>query len=402
MQTMKKPTIGFMIKARRIGQKPIKTWVYLAAIMPGLSAISGCGQSRWDAGVQNYAQRAATVFNATHNVPPTHHDALKYPSRRELTLALPASSIGMIDFLRLSQCDLQRLVGLRNSGLGKVMPASQLAFYNVQFINLAQTCLSQNLVPQDLIEPLEQTLTQKRQALPLILWNALFASPEFAKLYSLSDRANPSTNTQIPSELAGALEQLQKITASLLQQAAISSATEQKNKRNAIQDASFTSRQQVFEQALSVIASSSYAGRLALQNSMLSQQLNETYRQLNNAWQAKPLCKKGANGKLLIKRGSKEALQNVLHKYYIPEVQGLAVKLLKQSDALTEQLQALVTLLQSHNSRLDNPLNSQPFNHYWQNVWGVNGTSAQLRLEIKNHTEFWQQVLKQCNLSPSA
>lgn len=362
-----------------------------AALALVLCAIAACAllayalrPTPWDAGVQDYAQRVSHVFDAVHLTADVNYASLKYPSRRALAVTLPVSNMSLLDFLRLSQCDLQRLVGERNSALGRVMPASQLAFYSVQFIRLAQSCLTQGLVPTDLIQPLQQAIEQKQQALPSVLWNALIASHEFAQLYSLSNHVNLAGQEhypQMPSPLTQALEQLQQIAARLLQQAATSTG-------RAI---NFKQDMQTFEQTLSVVGASSYAGRLALYNNTLARQLAVTHKQLSAAWQVKPLCQLGSNGQVFIKRGRSDALLHVLHHYYVPQVQGLAVKLLKQSDTFTQKMQALVDTLGVEQSSYDT---------YWQAVWGAQGARAQLRTQIQSHTLFWQQTLKHCQLSP--
>ncbi|WP_394200607.1 DUF3080 family protein [Marinagarivorans algicola] len=387
--------------------KPVKTLILslTTAVLAGtvMLALAGCGQTAWDTGLQRYVKRVTHVFKAASVRSTPDYSAYQYPTRRALALPLPATSISLLDFLRLSPCDLQRLVGERNSGLGKVMPASQLVFYTAQFIALAQNCLAKGLVPNDLVASLRQVIEQKQQALPRILWNALVASPEFAQLYSLSDRANPSALTQMPSALIGALEQLQQIVSRLLQHSMDCTVT---RTHEGCESQNFERDQHNFEQALSVIGSSSYAGRLMLQSAMLTQQLALTHEQLHSAWQTKPRCWRASNEQLLIKRGSATALMHVLHNDYIPEVQALAVKLLKQSDTFTHKMEALVSTLGISTLEISTlELSALEASHkayaaYWQQHWGARGEPAKLKQQIKVHTHFWQSVLKRCHLSP--
>jgi hypothetical protein len=95
-------------------------------IVVSLGLLSSCGQRQGlESLLDNYHYRLSNVFEFEHSdhLAEMNEDALPlYPSRRQLHQPLSPISVNLLEFLRLSRCDLQRLIGERNSSLGKFMP----------------------------------------------------------------------------------------------------------------------------------------------------------------------------------------------------------------------------------------------------------------------------------------
>lgn len=93
-------------------------------LVPAVCALSllGCNPfSDAESLTDEYLERLARVLD-TAPVPRAELPAASIPPRRrERILALPELDLGMLDFLSLYGCELQYVVGERNSVMGKVM-----------------------------------------------------------------------------------------------------------------------------------------------------------------------------------------------------------------------------------------------------------------------------------------
>jgi hypothetical protein len=112
-----------------------------------------------------------------------------YPRIRDRLVSVRELRIGMFDFLRLGECELQYLIGHRNSSLGRVMPPSQQLIYEYRFVHEAKRCIAvsdgASSVPSSM-KWLQEALPSKQQELPKVFWNATFGSADFERFFSLS------------------------------------------------------------------------------------------------------------------------------------------------------------------------------------------------------------------------
>lgn len=352
--------------------------VLVCAVALIASVLAGCFESAWHSGVDEYFERTNRILDVRSNgVSWSLKQELRYPSRRSMRLPVPELSIGMLDFLRISECELQRLVGERNSALGKVMVDSQLVTYSLRFIELAEECLAAEAVPDDLVQPLNNLVAQRRRAMPSYFWNALLAGPEFERLFSVSSREDPSDESQLPSTIEVALAQL----------TGFADAT------RAVGDIPVQEKvdPKGVEVPLQVLASTKHAGALLLMQSQLADNLIKHHELIERAWREDPVCRTN-NQKLWVKPVDKDALIYVFHRYYIDEVQRKSVNLLRQSDRLVELISGLRSSVGG---------SSVIFDQYWQKNWiGESSAPARLRRAITEQTRFWQEVLRACELSP--
>lgn len=114
-------------------------------------------------------------------VPPRINDAGLRP------LPVTARSLAVLDFLALSGCELQVNIGRRNSSLGRSAPPSQRLLLDLEFLRLAPACSAQ-LRAQDNIEladSIDSIASERAELLPLRVYNAVLAGPEFALLWQL-------------------------------------------------------------------------------------------------------------------------------------------------------------------------------------------------------------------------
>ena len=286
-----------------------------------------------------------------------------YPRRRDLLHAIPPSSINILAFLRLSSCDLQRHIGQRNSSLGSLMKGSQRLIYEYEFIRLAEKCLLHMGKRDPLYAELQAVLKDKYAQLPKQKWNAIAASEEFSRLFSLGSQAfSRVTIKENPVELYTAIDTLQRFSAEKINDAG-----------------------QV-ETAYSVLASSKYFGELRLSMRLLVRYMLVADRLLDNRSNVKPLCFAGKPNK------QSAIVKTVFLTFYIGEVQPYIAKVNQQAKKVFEHMDNLVS-----------PLVSVPaFDRFWLNVYtGEDSEWQQFNQAIDRHTKKWQQLLGQCGLLPA-
>lgn len=290
----------------------------------------------------------------------------RYPKRSLLLYTLKESKINLLEFLRLSQCDLQRHIGERNSSLGKLQKDSQRLIYDIEFIRLAELCIESLALDNPLREVLQKASVDKQQQLPLLLWNATFASEEFAHLFSLSaNYLSTEKPVQKPTALYEALASI---------------------KRMVVEDKSLGElNQSDFENALAVLASRKYLGEVRRSMVLLKEALAHADTLLQQRVEQKPLCRNNAPNAQF------EIVNNVFRKFYIGEVQPYIASVYQQSQAGLKHLDTLTKVQTT----------PEHYEKFWASVYtGNNSEWQQLQQAIELHTKNWQALLKQCGSLP--
>ncbi|XOV85854.1 MAG: DUF3080 family protein [Pseudomonadota bacterium] len=144
-----------------------------------LICLAGCGRTGPASDLDDYQQRLARVLDQP--VPPaTTAMAPRLPPLREFRQEIPRESIDILEFFRISRCELHQLVAERNSNLGIMAAPSQRLVYEVNFLRVGYDCLQ--AIDEDqpsLRENLAEVLDRKREALPLVIWKATLGGDEF-------------------------------------------------------------------------------------------------------------------------------------------------------------------------------------------------------------------------------
>lgn len=294
-----------------------------------------------------------------------------YPARRELQKNIPSININLLEFLRLSECELQRHIGQRNGGLGRVMGEPQQLIYDAKFIALAEQCLSQLEPTSKLFSTLIRADDHKRQYLPSSIWNASFASKEFAYLFSLG--ATPLSlpaATEQPLQLANALKNIRQKYQQLI-------------------NGDFTANSlDDIEGHYQIIESSKRIGELRLSLQAATHMLQQADKILSVRINERPLCRQQqTNTQFTI-------VNNVFYKYYIGQVQPYISGLHKQSGVVFSAIDELV--------KMQEPNRTQALTDFWAAVYRDKNSEWQLfNRQVEIHTLNWQALLKQCGKLPS-
>ena len=343
--------------------------VRLIFILPLLfSLLAGCADDdSAEAMFDRYGGRLANALDL--QIETRVGSTQRYPRRRDLQLPLASASINLLDFLRLSDCDLQRLLGERNSSLGKFMPASQQLIYHRRLLQLGDQCLDLLAADEDrraLRQKLQTVLQAKRGDSQRIAWNASAASEEFQRLFSLADGALSRREAATPpGELIHALQRLRPL---LVSDQPVDGAA--------------------FEGLYQVLGSGNRAGRLLQSQRLATDRLNALTTAMRDRLHERALCFRPNP------TPDAKVARKVLMRFYAGEVQPYLSGVHRQSRDLQAALSDLLGPWQPW---------PQAFEDYWQRVWSPDHPdSGWRRFEqaIADHTHLWQTLLQQCGMSP--
>lgn len=365
----------FPLMSRSIAKAKFPRRFFLA--VTALCLLAGCQQPEpVEAMFDNYHTRLARTLNVPRQIP-TALPSEVYPTRRILTQPLTPVKVDLLEFLRLSRCDVQRLVGQRNSSLGRVMSHSQRFIYEARFLQAGKNCLQRLLrdAKQTKIQAiLQHALTVKSAERRLVTWNATIASQEFQQLFSGASKPL-GLDFQRPSELIDALGRL-RWQVQRWHSADIGPEAD-------------------LEALYQVIGADSWLGQLAESLKLINSQLQALNKLQQVRLDSRPLCFKSRTNR------HADAMNSVFFKYYIGEVQPYLARVNQHGSAVLAELDNLRQL-----STLGGSPAETAFTKYWQRMFagaatdGVNSQWQAFESLLAQHTQNWQAQLKQCGLMP--
>jgi hypothetical protein len=134
-------------------------------------------------------------------IDPYQSELITYPAKRKLYQIPEEIRTSFFDFFTLDECGLQELIAEKNSAMGNVMPDSRLLFWEHLFMIRIKKCrdrLEEETNPDSaFINKLDSIIIKKEANLPLVYWNATFASPEFQKFFSLAGGPLPAKENRL-------------------------------------------------------------------------------------------------------------------------------------------------------------------------------------------------------------
>lgn len=329
----------------------------------------------------DYRTRLARTLDIP-SPPVSEVNPLIYPNRRSLSFELTPIKVDILEFLRLSQCELQRLVGERNASLGQVMSHSQRWLYEARFLHQSQQCLQQLLRQSSQVrlqKVLQDAIAIKQTERRQVTWNATFGSREFQHLFSVA--SGPlALHSEKPSELIDALRQLRWSIHRWHQLDQLPTGE--------------------VEQLYQVLGADRWLGQLAHSLVLINNELQALNQIQQQRLSGRPLCFQGRRNR------SAEAMHGVFLKYYIGQVQPYLAAVSQHARLVLNELESLRQLSYSENSDIDNA-----FNEYWLTLFAsedfntntvnpVRSQRQEFERLLAQHTKNWQQQLQQCGLMP--
>lgn len=337
-----------------------------------LLALSGCDPfSQADSMMDEYVERVGRVLDRSAELQPIPSGDLM-PRRRERRLTMPTLDMDMLDFLSLYGCELQYVVGERNSVMGRVMQPLNRLRYELRFIKAAQDCLPR-IEKKELRSSIEQAITSKVESLPIAVWNATWGSEEIESLLTLSKGPLPTRLSAEPAaQLAGDMRQVNEMLAAVFAG------------DHSLSLESIGPIQQRWE-------AQHLAGQLFISAHLLTTRLGDATLLLQTRLNGRPLCldQKPNN--------RSEQMEGVLYNVYSAEVQPYLAQVRQLRDDLIPPL-ARMAELQAETMPPD-------FHHWYREHLSLDnpeGLWGRLDAAMKRHTESWQRLLDQCGLTPGS
>lgn len=172
----------------------------------------------------DYQQRVQTILETRVKelgVRSLGDDGSRYPRKRVLDeqQSQLQSSISIREFLSLRQCELHLVIAKRNSLIGKVAPASQLLFNDLQILNTAPKCIDQLVKGNNqlMAEKLINYVEQKESLIIIALWKAILGSRENTLFWHERSQPNDYPLT-LNSDVAKNIKQLTQFVQKVKQQ----------------------------------------------------------------------------------------------------------------------------------------------------------------------------------------
>ena len=287
-----------------------------------------------------------------------------YPSRRESLAELKETKINIIEFLKLSRCPVQRLLGQRNGSMGEQQTHSQRYLYDLQFITLGEDCL-EHISDDKLRAKLDAAISLKREQLGRSFWNATLASPEL--LYFAGGNRYDVEIARFQESIV-ALENLNEYAPRKLL------ADPVRLKNTQALSSGFESQLQVLQREKLLRTHLSLQKTITRSLTSISSRLAET----------RAICPQRDPKR-------KQIALAVFQKFYIGEIQPL-ISRVSQSGARVQNALSSLVVSSSHSE--------EAYDRYWNSNWNEQTDSiwSSYNAAVLTHTKAWQKALASCQV----
>jgi len=335
--------------------------------------VSGCDPfANPDTMMNEYLSRLGRVLEV--EVQPTAvKSVMLLPRKRDRRVEVPDIDINMLDFFSLYGCELQVVVGERNSILGRLMSPLNRLRYDLRFIAAAQQCLPSINKPQ-LKTRLQQAIEQKQTLLAMTSWNAVWAGEAMAELLTLSKGYFSTQNNA--DEALGQLVSDLKLTRDKVKQLVNAEQSVKLDEMSDIQQKWTFGHQ---------------AGQLLNSARLLTSRLDDATALIEQRLHAKPLC--------YLSKPTQQAkrMKGVFFHVYIGRIQPYVSDVSRAGKHVFKLLDQIATL----------QFQTMPesFKTYYRQILdrdNVKGIWQQFDGAVKRHTKSWQALLNQCGMQPMA
>lgn len=296
--------------------------------------------------------------------------ASNLPRRRDRRLPMPELDMGMLEFLSLYGCELQYVIGQKNSVMGKLMQPLNHLRYELRFIETGEDCLPE-IGREGVRESLEKAIASKKKTLPIALWNATWGVEEMESLFTLAKGDYPVAPEGNPvSDLAIDANRLNEAAGQLL--------------------GGDLGLSLDFVGAVQQRWQAEYrAGQLINSARLLITRLGDASVLLKQRVEGQPLCIGGKPN------NQSDIVQSMFFSIYIGKIQPYMATVKQAQRQLIDPLRSLAAMQE----QIMPPAFRGWYRYYLQStesesLWG------RLDLAIAEHTRLWQTLLEQCGLRP--
>ncbi len=351
-----------------------------------LAAVAGCNSDPRQHAFDDYLTRLSRALQ--QELPPQQQpEPLAYPSGRQLIEQHPETErIALLDFLAMSDCQLQQTLAQRNSSLGKLGTESQRLLQDLAFLRQAPACIASLRKQQndDLAQQLQRALENRRSQLATIIWHATLGAREFGLFWQAPPLLNDYPEQTGP-ELLGALESLQRMSARWLQghfDKETKAGPGSPGNSYSSERPDYAASSSALEAALDTIRGGD-GGRLYRALAIQAAHLERGNAMARQRLDSQPLCYPGRNNP----RG--DILFNVVQKFWLQGLQGWSAQLSQRYYQLWPALQSLEASLAAGEPRSY---------RRWRQL--RDQRIEQLVHAPRHHVGAIRPLLEQCGLAP--
>ncbi len=321
--------------------------------------------------LDEYNRRLARVLDLEPQLTPVPA-APGLPRLRERVREIEPITLGLMDFLRLYGCELQFVVGERNSGLGRVAHPLTRLDYERRFITAAEDCLA-SIERESLAEQLIVATAQKRQSLPDAAWNAVWGSREIESHFTRSRGPLPvhADHNHLGTSVHNAALLERRI----------------RNLLNGELEQDLAALDAVYQRWLY----DPLAGQALRSAILVTTRLDDASGLIEQRLGERPLCRDGRTNR------QAEILRNMFGAVYAAEVQPYLANVQRVRRELLPPLLALASFRESSPS--------ESFERYVLTVLDDSAEGNHWQAfdqAIARHTRAWQDLLDQCGMRPGA
>lgn len=340
--------------------------VFLAVVTAGCNPFSEAPSM-----MDEYVERVARVLDGEMSLSELP-EIQRMPRRRDRRMDMPDLDMGILDFLSLYGCQLQYVVGERNSVMGRVMDPLNRLRYELRFIEAARDCLP-DIDREKLKKSVEQAIDSKLESLPVAIWNATWATEEIETLFTLSKGYFPVAADGNPvSDLSADISRLNSTVQSLLEGRL---------------DHSLDYVGEVHQRW----QAEHRAGQLLNSARLLIARLDDVTGIIRSRLGSRPLCIDGKPN------NQSDIVRNMFFSVYIDRIQPYMSDVRRARDDLIRPLTALSVAQEEVM-----PDSFRAWSRRYLAITGDDSLWQALDRAMAEHTESWQQLLGQCGLRPGA
>lgn len=350
----------------------IGAWLRSTSVMLMVVLTSACDPfAAPDSMMDEYVERVGRVLDQEASLSPVT-TASGLPRRRDRVLATPPLDLNILDFLSLYGCELQYVVGERNSVLGRVMQPLNRLRYELRFIAAARDCLP-SIDDDQLRQSVEEAIASKRETLPVALWNATWGVEEVEVLLSRAKGYYPlSADGANVAGLASDLGELNTVAQHIL-------------------DGDLAVSLESIGEVHQRWQSNHAAGQLINSAHLLRVRLDDATELLQSRLRGRPLCLDGKPN------NQSDIVHSMFFSVYVEQVQPYLASMRRARDAIIAPLEKLAARQAE--------VMPEDFQRWYRSNLSLTVTDSvwqRLDASMHRHTESWQDLLAQCGLCPGA
>lgn len=316
-----------------------------------------------------YVERAARVLDGKARLSPVPV-VEPLPRRRERVVDIPPVNLSLLDFLSLYGCELQHVVGERNSIMGRVMHPASVYDYELRFLRAAEACLGM-IDNDELAARLREAVGTKRGQLVDAAWNAVWATTEIEDFLTRS--RGPLAVAPDRDMAATLAADLQALTAAL-----------------AVPDGEPPELDfRGFDDVYQRWQSRPMAGQALRAAALASARLDDASALIEARLEGRPVCPRPD-----VQPRAAENMRGMFLSVYVGRVQPYLAQIQRVRRELIEPLDALARLGGGRREAVvayaDRVLGDDTPDSLWR----------RFDASVARHTRAWQELLGQCGMRP--